>query len=130
MLPVVPLVAISLAACDSDVLGIIGETNYDEPWLITSPDTVAAGVAFHVTFVTMGANCINTAARTEVRVRANVAEIRPYDTGDSRACCGVACRGPATISHQADVTVIQVGPATLRVFGASDRHIDKAVWVK
>lgn len=81
---------------------------------IAAPDLAARGASFEVSVPTFGGGCTRRIARTDVRLRGLVAQIRPYnETRRSDTCTADIL----FLTHVVSVHFDQLGEATIRVFG-------------
>lgn len=117
------LVVLTLATCILSSCAIITGGSHVEPGLIifyrdtatiTAPDTVLANARFEVRLRTFAGGCTREIARTDVTVRNQFVEIRPYNRNSGDDICTADL---ITLEHRAEVRIPAVGSTVIRVIG-------------
>jgi hypothetical protein len=89
---------------------------YDQPVVVTAPDSVHAGQAFDVTIRTYGDGCYSQ-GETPVAVQGSVAQLSPFDLRSTRGNCPAVVQ---TFDHHASVTFSALGTAQVVVAGVRE----------
>lgn len=115
MLGLLPITACSglLGPEDETRLGVI--SFYDDPLVITVPDTVSAGAPFELSVRTYGGGCIRPNG-TLVQVEGRAVTVAPYDVHSGHDYCPDVLR---IFDHDATVTLHEAGLAEIRIRGRS-----------
>lgn len=120
-----PILALSLltlvGGCDWIVGPAEGErvgviSFYDEPLVVSLPDTVAAGVPFEVSVLTYGGGCVRQGG-TDVTAAAGTHHITPYDVHTGADTCTSILN---IFEHAVSVTFDDPGAGLIRIHGRQE----------
>lgn len=89
---------------------------FEEPMVVTAPETAQAGVPFQVSVRTYGSGC-HSRGETVVEVAGVHVDVRPYDILSGRHTCNSILR---MFDHAANVTVDEPGIAQVSFHGAAE----------